>query len=83
VNAVFTAQIRYRSARSLVWMNAVGCCVILAFAGWASCHGKPRAGYGGFVLGSVYLCFTVVAYFRMRRARERARPAELFSEWAD
>jgi hypothetical protein len=83
MNDVSTAQIRYRSTRSLVWINAVGCCVILALAVWANLHGKPGTGYGGFALGGVYLCFTAVAYFRMQRARERATPIELFPKRSD
>ncbi len=78
MNDLPAAQTRYRATRNTFRMNAVGCGVLLAFATAATVFGKPGAGRPGFALGSVYVCFTVVAYFRMRRARERASPVALF-----
>lgn len=73
------AQVIYRSARGMAWINAIGCGVFFVLAAACAWRGKKGSAYVALFMGGVWLWKTAISVWRMRRARDRAQPVELFS----
>jgi len=69
----------YRSVRGVAWINVIGCGTFFVVAAWYAWRGNRSGEIVGAVMGSAWLLMTAVSIWRMKRARDRARPVELFS----
>jgi len=72
-------QVIHRGVRGVAWINAIGCGFFFALAAVWTWRGNKGGACAAGVLGSIWLLATAVSLWRLRRARDRAHPVELFS----
>jgi hypothetical protein len=72
-------QVIYRSVRGVAWINAIGCGFFFVVAAAWAWRGNRGGACVAVFMGGVWLLATAISTWRMRRARDRAQPVELFS----